>query len=424
MTTAVFPEGAAADPGVAMLTRFIDMDRKGTILGGVLVPAIIALFVVNNPGLWVVVAVHVLHVALLTLALRQLSAETRGRAVVAIAVGNWLIAVVVVALMPFMLPVMVLIALRPLVLAIPHMDADQLIWSLAAAAFFIGVIAIVGITNDDGGIFEDIDDSIELVLVVGGLAVTLIPLVLTVWQNHGIYAKALEAETLLNQELRQSQLDVAASRRRIVEVADRERNRLERDLHDGAQQRLVSVALTLRAAQAKADGDQAERLGVVHGELTEAINELRELAHGIYPPVLQLQGLSDAIAEAARRSATSVTFESTTANRYDVSIEAALYFVALEALTNVAKHAPDAAAYVKMFEEPVDGANAVHVVIRDDGPGFNADQHGDSNGLTNMADRIASVGGTLAIDTTPGGGTELRVTVPLTASTIGQDPTT
>ncbi len=414
MTTSPTPTLVTADPGVKMLVRFIDMDRKGTILGGVLVPAVLAP-IVDNAGLWVIALVHLFHVGLLTLAMRQLSEETRGRAVAMIAAGNWMIGVVVVALMPFMLPVMVLISLRPLILAIPNVKTNQLIWAVAAATFFIGLIGVVGISNDDGGIFEDIDDAVELFLVVGGLAVTLIPLVLVVWQNHGIHANALAAETQLNQKLRKSQLDVAASRRRIVETADRERNRLERDLHDGAQQRLVSVALTLRAAQATAHGEQAERLGAVHSELTEAINELRELAHGIFPPVLQLQGLPDAIAEAARRSATSVSLENSTTGRYDASIEAALYFTTLEALANVAKHAPKASAVVKLFEEPVDGRTVLNLVIGDDGQGFDADRRRGSTGLTNMADRVSSVGGTLTIQSTRREGTKVHAAVPLTS---------
>jgi signal transduction histidine kinase len=198
----------------------------------------------------------------------------------------------------------------------------------------------------------------------------------------------------LRVELRRRLDEVEASRARLVTVADDERRRLERDLHDGAQQRLVSIGLALRHAQHQLGaGDHPEASRTLDSAVVEiagAIEELRELAHGLRPSSLDA-GLGSALRELARRAPLPVSI-ATTGERFAPDAETTAYFVAIEALTNAVKHAH--ASRVALCADQRDGALILRVA--DDGIG-GATPHGGS-GLSGMADRLAAVGGTLTVD--------------------------
>ncbi len=219
---------------------------------------------------------------------------------------------------------------------------------------------------------------------------------------------ALENERL-NVELRARVEELRASRARIVKAADEERRRLERDLHDGAQQRLVSLALSLRLASAKLDGDPAaakELLEESARELGEATGELRELARGLHPAVLSDRGLPPALEALAGRAPLPVELEATPEKRLPADLEAASYFVVAEALTNIARYAHASRAVVKVRR--VNGV--VEVEVRDDGVG-GADPAAGS-GLRGLADRIAALDGRLEVVSPAGGGTVVRAVIP------------
>jgi PAS domain S-box-containing protein len=205
--------------------------------------------------------------------------------------------------------------------------------------------------------------------------------------------------------------ELRASRARIVEAADAARSRIERDLHDGAQQRLVALSLALRAARtAAARGDARgadSRLGAVERELAEALEELRELARGIHPAVLAERGLPDALESLAVRSSVPVEVEQAPRERLGQQLEAAIYYVVAEALTNVAKYARARVASVRVVHE--DGR--VVAEIEDDGVG-GADASGGS-GLRGLGDRVEALGGTLAVESPRGGGTTIRAEIPI-----------
>jgi PAS domain S-box-containing protein len=225
--------------------------------------------------------------------------------------------------------------------------------------------------------------------------------------------KAQEAEVhRLNAELHDRLEDLAASRARIVTAGDVERRRLERNLHDGAQQRLVTLALSLRLALAKLDSDPAvarDRLAEAAEELTLALQELRELARGLHPAVLTDHGLRAAVEMLAGRAPFPVEIEEAPEERLPEPVEAAAYFLIAEALTNVAKYAHASAARITVSTS--DGS--VVVEVSDDGVG-GADPSTGS-GLRGLADRVEALGGSLDVSSLDGAGTCVRADIPLSA---------
>ena len=221
-------------------------------------------------------------------------------------------------------------------------------------------------------------------------------------------ALALENERL-EAELRANVKELRASRARIVESADAARRRIERDLHDGAQQRLVSLALSLGMLRAgmDADTDSARALDAARGELDLALEELRELARGIHPSVLTDHGLEAAVDGLAQRAPLPVEVELIAPGRLPDRVESGAYFVIAEALTNVAKYARATHASVSLTCEQ---GRAV-VEISDDGVG-GADPSTGS-GLRGLLDRVSALGGTLEVASQPGDGTTVRAAIPL-----------
>jgi signal transduction histidine kinase len=220
-----------------------------------------------------------------------------------------------------------------------------------------------------------------------------------------------ELQTTLD-ELRGQAQALRESRARIVASGDAERRRLERDLHDGAQQNLVALAVNLRLAKDLLADDPAagvEMLDQMAGEVKRTIQDLRELAHGIYPPLLAGRGLGEALRAAAGRSPLTVAVTSDGIGRYAPDIEAAVYFCCLEALQNAAKHAPGAHVRVRVWEE----AGGLLFSVTDDGPGFDAEQAQSGHGFVNMADRLGAIGGSVRWESEPGQGARIRASIPL-----------
>jgi signal transduction histidine kinase len=205
---------------------------------------------------------------------------------------------------------------------------------------------------------------------------------------------------------------LAASRLRIVQAQDAERRRLERNLHDGAQQRLVSVALQLRLARAGlADDPQAAALVEAAGdELQLALEELRELARGLHPAVLTERGLRPALEVLAMRAPFVVTVEVGPEERLPAPIEAALYYVAAETVTNAAKHAGASGLTIRVTRD--DGL--VTMELADDGRGGASAREG--GGLRGLADRVEALHGRLDLDSPPGGGTRVRAEIPCSSA--------
>jgi signal transduction histidine kinase len=211
-------------------------------------------------------------------------------------------------------------------------------------------------------------------------------------------------------KLEASRAELAASRARIVTAADQTRRRIERDLHDGVQQRLVSLTLAQRGAEAMVPPElpelQAQLSGVADG-LAGALEELQEISRGIHPAILARGGLAAALKILARRSAVPVELEVRAGTRLPEPVEVAAYYIVSEALTNTAKHAHASAVHVAV--EARDGVLALS--IRDDGRGGADPARG--SGLIGLTDRVDALGGTIEVASPVGAGTTLLIRLPI-----------
>jgi signal transduction histidine kinase len=214
-------------------------------------------------------------------------------------------------------------------------------------------------------------------------------------------------------ELQMQAAELRASRARVVAAADEERRRIERDLHDGAQQHLVALAVNLRLARELAESDPVAARAVLEelaGDVHQALEEIRDLAHGIYPQLLADRGLAEGLRAAASRAPVRARLETGLIGRYGPEVEATVYFCCLEALQNVAKHAGrDARAAIRLWEEQ----GGLRFEVTDDGAGFDPRAEPRGSGLTNMSDRLGALGGRLSVDSLPGDGTRVAGAVPL-----------
>jgi signal transduction histidine kinase len=250
-----------------------------------------------------------------------------------------------------------------------------------------------------------------LVLMVAGFVVAFvgIPLLGALGRLYGWYAEQLLGSNA-DPELTAEVTELRGAQARVFAAADAERRRLERDLHDGAQQRLVSLALTLRMAEqraAKGDPDAPELVRQAGEEVTKALDELRDLARGIHPAILTNRGLAAALDDLAGRAAVPVEVTEAPAERLPDPVEAAAYFVVSECLANIGKHANASEATVAVRER--DGA--LVVTVADDGEGGAALDGG--SGLQGLRDRVAAIDGRLFVESPAGEGTRVEAVLPL-----------
>jgi signal transduction histidine kinase len=229
---------------------------------------------------------------------------------------------------------------------------------------------------------------------------------------HNVQLDSALQESL--EEVKRQAEELRVSRARVVAAADAERRKIERDLHDGAQQHLVALAVSVRLARQLADSDpettkeMLDQLGV---DLQEAVQELRNLAHGIYPPLLMDRGLEAALGAAAGRAALPTGVEAEGIGRYPQQVEAAIYFCCLEALQNAGKHAGEGAdATITLREEE----GKLFFEVADTGAGFDmGSAAAKGHGFINMSDRIGAIGGAVGFESAPGKGTRISGSVPI-----------
>jgi signal transduction histidine kinase len=400
----VQPERAthAAEDAEALVRRMIMFMRSNqAIAAGVFVAgAVIGVFVVQT---WLAVAflgVIVTNMAAMEACIRWIDTANATRVALVATLANWALCVALAPMVSFALPVLLFPVLITLLAMAPLLDRRQIRWFIVGAAVVMTTTASLALAIE-GPIDEQIPDNLGHVLVVVALAAFTVPTGFLAWDTHVRNAVAVERLDGINAELR-------ASRRRLVDVADDERRQLERNLHDGAQQQLVGLAIRLRLLGVQHAAAATDVEGLL-GDLQGAIEELRDLAHGLYPPLLEASGLPEALALAGRRSGLEVAVHAAEVRRYDPQVETATYFCALESLQNAAKYAGDGASVTITL---TDDGEVLHLEVNDDGPGFVVESATGGRGLRNMTDRVAAVDGLLEVRSEPGRGTSVIATIP------------
>jgi signal transduction histidine kinase len=227
----------------------------------------------------------------------------------------------------------------------------------------------------------------------------------------GLVLRNVRLSTALRARLEELQ----AAQKRLVTAQDEERRKLERNIHDGAQQQLVALTVKARLARQLTDKEPAKAAALIEqieDETRRALEDLRDLARGIYPPLLADKGLVAALTAQARKSLVTTTVVGEGVGRFDQDVEAAVYFSCLEAMQNVAKYAQASTVTVNMF----DGDGTLRFEVRDDGVGFDPRANGHGSGLEGISDRLGALGGTLEVTSSPGAGTTVRGSLPIEAA--------
>jgi signal transduction histidine kinase len=240
----------------------------------------------------------------------------------------------------------------------------------------------------------------------------LTPTERTLTEDLAAQAGLVLRNVALTAELIRRLEELRASRQRLVSAQDEERRRLERNIHDGAQQQLVAIGVRLGLVGRLVDGDAAKAkalLEELRADTTQALDDLRDLARGIYPPLLADQGLAVALVAQARKATFPVEVSADGAGRYPQEIEAAVYFSCLEAIQNAAKYAHATRVEIRLSQSN----GALSFEVADDGQGFDPASRPLGSGLTNIRDRLDALGGSLDVRSTPGSGTTVAGRIPL-----------
>jgi signal transduction histidine kinase len=390
-------------PYTSSVRRFI---RTDLIVMAVSCTALAVTYVVvlRNEWLLFLAALLVGLAAVIAFADRLLERGETLAAIGHVTVAYWVIGVVAIAVVPVILPIGPLVALVPVVLAIPFVGRQRFAVIAAGAVVLSFGLTLIGRLHHGAGLQEEAPRWVVDGAVIGFTPLVVGLLAYLAWEGHVQVAQQAA-------QLRRSQS-------RLVRATDEARHRVERDLHDGAQQQLIAITVQLRVLQelARTQPERAERLA---GQLVEhmqvALTELRAIAHGIYPPELTQHGLEHALRDVARRAPRPTTVESEGLGRYPTAVEATVYFCCLEALQNVGKHAGETATVTIRLRAQPD----LEFVVHDDGVGF-APSARPGRGLENINDRLTAHGGALAIATSPGAGTTVRGTIPAGAVLNGR----
>ncbi len=364
------------------------------VLSAVICLPVVGLTVADVPEVWTDAGLLAFAAIVLLYGWAALRRKQAERAVLAILSANWVAALGTTYVTPWLLPVNVLAVLLPIMVMFMFLSRRLLAPTIALAVVASAGVAAVGMLRE--GATDPPLIWLSDAVVIG--FVPVIAVIITIGVRHAYSRLAEHAHQL------------QVSRARVVAAGDAARRRLERDLHDGAQHRLVAMSVQLSRVGRLLQQDPGrvpDALAELEAELHDTIANLREVTHGLYPPLLAARGLGPALAAAIRRVPLPTTLDVDGVTRYPAELEAAVYFCCLEALQNVVKHADASSAAVTITTMP-----SLEFAVSDDGVGFSDPQQAAGTGLANMADRIGAVGGRLEISSVPGQGTVVNGTFP------------
>lgn len=393
------------------------------ITTGTAISALLLVWLVILPSGWLLILAGMLAIFFLLMlaAVRPWRAGRLDHAVWWLAVSNWLIALGTTAIATFAWPVLAMSALLPAVFSMPYVEGFRLRLYVFGSILVSVAVAMVGVLQDFSGLSDDLPEWVRQAVVIGFTPFVGGMIAQLGLENSDHLGTALGEATAINRRLRRSEEALAeqarelrASRARVVAATDRERRRIERDLHDGAQQRLVALSVRLSVVRELVRRDPAQAAGALealHADVKAAQAELNLLAQGVYPPVLTEHGLAEALRSAVDRSPNPVELAVVEVGRLSRDLETAVYFCCVEALQNAAKHA-GADATVRVGLRMVEDAE-IEFTVEDDGCGFDAGAVTRGNGFTNMRDRLGAFGGTVEVSSTPGNGTRVIGRVPV-----------
>ncbi len=338
------------------------------------------------------------------------------RAIVLFTLSKWLVSLVFVVVLPITLPIAMVNIIMPIALVSTQLPERRFPVMVAAAMVVTLLAGMAGFLQNVFELELKVDPWVWQWLCIVVLVAHIVPLSLIVWRANRQQTIVLNEALDANVRLRESDAELRRSRSRLVSAADAERSRIERDLHDGAQQRLVAVLVQLRLAAraARRSGDvDPDAVDVLADDLEAGIEEVRRLAHGIYPPLLKMRGLPSALTAAARRNGPRTVVVDDGIGRFDAAVEAAVYFCCSEAVQNATKYGgDDVEVMIRLRCATVDDSETLIATVSDTGPGFDPrGAAGAGRGLENMRDRIGAVGGEVAIESVIGGGTTVELTV-------------
>lgn len=376
-------------------------------VGGTIFALVVYLTAFDDGYMLVLAAIAGVAAVLLAAARWSLDSVGAARALLLFAVANWQAALGVALVGVFAWPLMLLAAVLPAIVVVPYSDRVQTGFYVVSSLVVALAVTLLGNLQDFSGVSDSAPEWATQLVVAFFAPFLSALIVLTAWQNSARLQDALAAEISLNRR-------VEESRRRVVVATDAERRRIERDLHDGAQQRLVAMSMRVRKGQDVLDDEDAPVAAVLsqlQQDVRELQGELRSLIRGIYPPVLAQHGIASALRAIAAESQLPISLDLAQISRHSSEVEAAIYFSCIEGLQNAGKHAPG--ANIELWLHEFDGE--VRFGVSDTGQGFDPASVGTGQGLTNIVDRLEAVGGGATITASHGSGTRIAGWVPISA---------
>jgi len=373
---------------------------------------------VDSPALPAVTAAVAVAGLVMARALWPLRRGDVSQAVLWWAAANWGIAIIAAATATFAWPLMMLAALLPAVLATATASGRTLVRYVVASIVVCTAVVLLGELQDVTGLTDETPVGLQHWLLVLFIPAMAAMVGLIVLQNSLRLQGALAGALAAQERLADQAEELRRSRARVVAATDRERRRIERDLHDGAQQRLISIGIGLAGATplCRTDPNAAvTALTDLRRQLHLAHDEVRSLAQGVYPPVLSEHGLVEALRSAVDRYPLPLTLDLHDPGRHPSELEAAVYFCCVEALQNAAKHSRADRVRVSLGADQ----GSVWFTVQDDGVGFDPGVPG-SGGMVNMQDRLGASGGTLRVESAPGRGATVHGSVPV--AQVAADP--